>query len=61
LDETDGYIDNPETVICNLTATQTIKIEFHPGDTVYYVNDKQIACTGGEYNIQIFPFTALSS
>ncbi|MCM1326854.1 MAG: Imm19 family immunity protein [Bacteroidales bacterium] len=59
LDETDGYIDNPEIVVCNLTATQTLKIEFHPGDTVYYVNDKQIACTGGHYSIQIFPFTNL--
>lgn len=59
LDESDGYIDNPEIVICNLTATQTLKIEFHPGDTVYYVNDKQIACTGGEYSIHIFPFTNL--
>lgn len=54
LEETDGYIDEPETLICNLTSTQTLKIEFHPGDTIYYINDKQIACTGGEYHIQIF-------
>jgi len=59
LDETDGYIDDPQTVLCDLTATQTLKIAFHPGDTVYYVNDKQIACTGGDYRIQIFPFTDL--
>lgn len=59
LEETDGYIDEPETLIYNLTSTQTLKIEFHPGDTVYYINDRQIACTGGEYNIQIFPLTDL--
>ena len=59
LEETDGYIDEPETLICNLTSTQTLKIEFHPGDTIYYINDRQIACTGGEYNIQIFPLTDL--
>ncbi len=59
MDESDGYIDNPETVVCNLTDTQKLKIEFHPGDTVYYVNDKQIACTGGEYNIQTLQFTDL--
>ncbi len=59
LEETDGYIDEPETLICELTSTQTLKIEFHPGDTVYYINDRQIACTGGEYNIWIFPFTDL--
>ncbi len=59
LEETDGYLDDPETLICKLTDTQTLKIEFHPGDIVYYVNDKQIACTGGEYMIQIFPFADL--
>lgn len=59
LDEADGYVDDPETVVCELDAAHTLKIEFHPGDTVYYVNDKQIACTGGEYNIGIFPFTDL--
>ncbi len=58
-EETDGYIDDPEILICKLTDKQTLKIEFHPGDIVYYVNDKQIACTGGEYMIQIFPFTDL--
>lgn len=59
LEEADGYIDNPKTLICNLTSAQTLKIEFHPGDIVYYINDNQIACTGPEYNIQIFPFTDL--
>ncbi|MBO5094182.1 MAG: immunity protein 19 [Lachnospiraceae bacterium] len=59
LEETDGYIDEPETLCCNLTAAQTLKIEFHPGDTVYYINDRQIACTGGHYHIQIFPFKDL--
>lgn len=59
LEEADGYIDDPEMLVCKLTDTQTLKIEFHPGDIVYYVNDKQIACTGGEYMIQIFPFEDL--
>ena len=59
LEEADGYIDEPETFICNLTSTQTLKIQFHPGDTVYYINDRQIACTGGEYHIQIFPLRDL--
>lgn len=60
-EENDGYIDEPETLIYNLTDTQTLKIEFHPGDIVYYINDRQIACTGPEYNIQIFPFRDLLS
>lgn len=58
-EETDGYVDNPEMLICKLTDTQTLKIEFHPSDTIFYINDSKIACTGGEYNIQIFPFTDL--
>lgn len=59
LEETDGYLDDPEMLVCKLTEEKTLKIEFHPGDIVYYVNDKQIACTGGEYKIQIFPFSDL--
>lgn len=59
LEETDGYIDEPETLTCKLTSTQTLKIEFHPGDTIYYINDRQIANTGGEYKIQIFPLADL--
>jgi len=59
LEETDGYIEEPETLICHLTEAQTLKIEFHPGDTVYYINDRQIANTGGEYQIQIFPLADL--
>ena len=57
IEESDGYIDDPETFTCNLTPAQRLKIEFHPGDTVYFINDKQIGCTGGEYCIQIFPFS----
>ena len=59
LEESDGYLDEPETLICELTPAQTLKIEFHPADTVYYINDKQIACTGGHYNIQVIPFKDL--
>ena len=59
LEETDGYINEPETFIYDLTSTRTLKIEFHPGDTIYYINDKQIACTGNHYQIQNFPFKDL--
>lgn len=33
LEETDGYVDDPEMLISKLTDAQTLKIEFHPGDT----------------------------
>ena len=59
LEESDGYVDEPEILICELAPIQTLKIEFHPGDTVYFINDKQIACTGGHYDIQVIPFKEL--
>lgn len=59
LDESDGYIDTPKTFCYNLTSNHSLKIEFHPGDIVYFINHKQIACTGSHYHIQIFPFTDL--
>ncbi len=59
LEESDGYVDEPETLICELAPAQTLKIEFHPGDTVYFINDKQIACMGGHYNIHVIPFKEL--
>ena len=59
IDDADGYVDDPRTFIYDLTPTQTLKIEFHPGDIVYYVNDEQIGCTGGEYQLQVFPFADL--
>ena len=59
LAESDGYLDEPETLIFELTPAQTLKIEFHPADTVYYFNDKQIACTGGHYKIQVIRFKDL--
>ncbi len=59
LEESDGYIDNPKTLTYNLTSTQILKIEFHPCDIVYYINNNQIGCTGGEYNIFIFPLADL--
>lgn len=59
LEESDGYVDDPEILIYELAPAQTLKIEFHPGDTVYFINDKPIACTGGHYNIHVIPFKEL--
>lgn len=59
LEQSDGYVDDPETFIYEPTPAQFLKIEFHPGDTVYFINNKQIACTGGHYNIQVIPFKEL--
>lgn len=59
LEETDGYLEEPQTFVCELTPADTLKIEFHPGDTIYFINNKEIACTGPHYQIQIFSFSDL--
>lgn len=59
LEETDGYLENPQTFVYDLTPSKSLKIEFHPGDTVYFINDQKIACTGPHYEIQIFPLADL--
>lgn len=59
IEDADGYVDDPRTLLYDLAPTQTLKIEFHPGDIVYSINDCQIGCTGGEYQLQVFPFADL--
>lgn len=31
-------------------------IKFHPGDIVYFLNDKQIGCTGPHWRLQILSY-----
>lgn len=50
-DENDGYIENPTTLKVQLSTHDYLFIEFHPGDTIYFVNEKEIGCTGPEYSI----------
>lgn len=59
IENADVYADASHTLIYDLTTAQTLKVEFHLGDIVYYVNNCQIGCTGGEYQLQIFPFADL--
>lgn len=59
LEETDGYLEHPKTFCEQLTPSKCLKVEFHPSDTVYLINQKEIACTGAHYHIQIFSFTEL--
>ena len=50
-DECDGYIDDPTTLEIELSTGEKLYIEFHPGDTIYFINDEEIGCTGPEYFI----------
>ncbi len=42
LDECDGYLDDPAFLEVPLTRGRTLKIEFHPGDTLYYIDGEEI-------------------
>lgn len=51
-DENDGYIDTPKAVVIELSNGDKFCVEFHPGDTIYYINNNQIGCTGPSYMIK---------
>lgn len=51
-DENDGYIDTPKAVAIKLSNGDEFCVEFHSGDTIYYINDIQIGCTGSSYMIR---------
>lgn len=56
LDENDGYLEEPATLITTLPQGKTLKIEFHPGDILYFINDEQIGSTGPHWKLQTMPF-----
>ncbi len=56
-DENDGYIDTPKVVVLSLSRGDELCVEFHPGDTIYYINGHQIGCTGSSYMIRNISLT----
>ena len=39
-------MEEPTTLFAALDKEHTLTIEFHPGDTVYFINETEIGCTG---------------
>lgn len=58
-DENDGYVDNPNTIELNLNG-HDFMIEFHPGDTVYFIDGQQTGCTGAHFIIKKIDFQLFS-
>ena len=61
IDETDGYLDNPTTLETKISIDKVLKIEFHPGDTIYYINEVEKGCTGPHWSLQAFPYSEIKN
>lgn len=56
LDETDGYLEEPAALEVSISSMETLKIEFHPGDIIYYLNNEEIASLGPHFRLQVMPY-----
>lgn len=56
LDESDGYLEEPTTLEMPLAQDKILKIEFHPGDILYFINDREIGSTGPHWKLQTIPY-----
>lgn len=59
MDESDGYVDNPNFISLNLN-NHDFKIEFHAGDTLYFLDGVQIGCTGPHFILGALSFDDFS-
>ncbi|RKI70500.1 hypothetical protein D7V91_02550 [bacterium 1xD42-67] len=59
LDESDGYLDDPTFLEAPLAQGKTLKIEFHPGDTLYFVDGEEIGSTGPHWKLGTVPYKEL--
>ena len=48
-------MDNP-TTLEELLPDKKLKIEFHPGDILYFINDEQIGSTGPHYELRTIAY-----
>lgn len=56
-DENDGYVENPKTIKLRLSTGALLFVEFHPGDTLYYIDRDVVGCTGPDYSIRKILFS----
>lgn len=56
LNESDGYSENPTTLKIKLYSEENLIIEFHPGETLYFINHAQIGSIGPHYKLQVLPY-----
>ncbi|MCI8649238.1 MAG: immunity protein 19 [Anaerotruncus sp.] len=61
LEECDGYLEHPSTLETMLPDGQQFKIEFHPGDILFFLDGTEIGCTGPHWELQKIPYTYLKT
>lgn len=59
LEDSDGYLENPTTFIASIGTNMTLKIEFHPGDIIYFINNKKIGSIGPHWKLQSLPYNTI--
>lgn len=59
LDESDGYLDAPVFLETPLPRNRTLRIEFHPGDTLYFIDGVEIGSTGPHWKLRTVPYRDL--
>lgn len=59
LEDSDGYLENPTTFIASIGTNKTLKIEFHPGDIIYFINNKKIGSIGPHWELQSLPYNTI--
>ena len=58
-DKSDGYLEHPTTLIASLGNLGSLKIEFHPGDTIFFLNNDEIGCTGPHWVLLKIPYQTI--
>lgn len=59
IDRNDGYEEKPRYLKVDIKEHCELMIEFHPGDTIYYLNNIEIGCTGPHYKIHVISWKKL--
>ena len=52
-EDSDGYLNDPTTLVASLEGDDVLEIEFHPGDTIFYINGEEIGCTGPHWKLWV--------
>lgn len=59
-EECDGYLDEPAYIETDFLGDK-LRVEMHPGDTIFYMNGVEIGCTGPHWKLNSIPFDKIKS